>query len=118
MATKVAGYIPNGIPLQLPQTRAGMGHGAVVAGHLRAVTTQEYASVVWHSRAYKRDQFRIDWKAKAFWMLFRSDEVANCTVDGTSLFRRPDDSGRVKYGVFVRPCVISCPVYITSPTGC
>lgn len=76
------------------------------------------APVIGHSAAYSFNQFRIDWKAKAFWMLFRSDEVANCTVDGTSLFRRPDDSGRVKYGVFVRPCVISCPVYITSPTGC
>lgn len=113
MATKVAGYIPNGIPLQLPQTRAGMGHGAVVAGHLRAVTTQEYASVVWHSRAYKRDQFRIDWKAKAFWMLFRSDEVANSAVHRTGFIRSPDDSARIKNCILVRPRIISCPVNIT-----
>lgn len=48
-------------------------------------------------------------------MSSRSDKIPHSTVEGTCLFRRPDDSGRVKYGVFVRPCIISCPVYITSP---
>ena len=49
-----------------PQSRAGMGHGSIVAGDLGTVATQKNSPVIRHARAYKRDQFRIYWNARHF----------------------------------------------------
>ena len=77
MTPKRPSYISYRISLEFSQTGAGMGHFAVVRGHLGAMTTQKDAPVIRDSRADERDQFRIHWNSSTFYLLFRSDKVFN-----------------------------------------
>ena len=39
--------------------------------------TQKTSPVIGHSTAYNSGQFRVDWKANTFYLLFHSDKVFN-----------------------------------------
>ena len=41
------------------------------------MATQENSPVIGHPVADKRGQFRVDWKANTFYLLFHSDKVFN-----------------------------------------
>lgn len=56
----MAGYVADCISLEFSQTGAGVGHGAVVRGHLGAVAAQENPPVIRHMATHQRDQFRVD----------------------------------------------------------
>lgn len=73
----MAGYVADCISLEFSQTGAGMVHRPVVRARLGTVAAQKNPPVIRDSHTHKRDQFRVDWKANTFYLLFHSDKVFN-----------------------------------------
>ncbi len=57
-----------------------MTNSAVVIAGLSSVSPEEHSLIIRDVPPDERDQFRIYWKVRAFYLLFRSDKIFYRTV--------------------------------------
>ncbi len=63
------------------------------------MATQENPPVIRDSRADERDQFRIHWKTKAFYLLFRSDQELHTPICRAYFIGHRSDTRGIKIDV-------------------
>ena len=83
-----------GIPLSLSQTSA-----------VSANSPQKVSPIVRDSRAYKRDQFRVHWNARAFYLLFRSDQELHTPICRAYLIGNRSDTRGIEISTPLSPAI-------------